>query len=84
MPSDPNNKSVKPRTATLTVMIAIVGALVYGFVRSSFINLSDFVHANHEYAADATLLFFIAIYIVSKAIIIRKRKKENGMTKKLN
>ena len=76
MPSDTSKKSVKPSTATLTIVIAIVGAVAYGFLRSLFNTFSDFIHASHEYAADAALLFFIAIYIVSKVIVIRKRKKK--------
>jgi len=80
MPSDTNKKSVKSTTATLTIIItitiAIIGAAAYGFLRSLFNTFTDFIHANHEYAADAALLFFIVIYIVTKAKIRKKHKKD--------
>jgi Putative thioesterase (yiiD_Cterm) len=76
--------SAKPSTAKLTIIIAIVGAVIYVFFRSLCNTFPDFIHASHEYAADAALLFSIAIYLVSKVIIIRKRKKDKEMLKKPN
>lgn len=77
METDTNKKPSKPNSILLTIIIVIISALAYGFLRTLFNTFSDSIHANHQSASDAALVFFIVIYIVSKEGVKWKRKKED-------
>ncbi len=75
MESNANKKAENINSVLLVIVIAILGGLIYGFIRTLFNTLLDFMHENHEYSKDAALLFFILVYFVSKVVVNWKQKK---------
>ncbi len=77
MESDSNKKPVQHSSVLLIIVIAVLGMFAYGFVRTLFNDFYDSIHSNHEYVQDSALVFFSVIYIIGRASVKWKWKKDN-------
>jgi ABC-type uncharacterized transport system fused permease/ATPase subunit len=72
------NYSSNPKSYTTEIVATIISLIAYGFTRILFESIFDYIHVNHEYAGDATLLFYIVAYAVTKTIYSRNLGKESS------
>jgi hypothetical protein len=72
------NNSSNPKSYSIEIVATIISLIAYGFTRLLFESVFDYIHVSRQYAGDATLLFYIVAYAVTKTIYSRNLGNESS------